>query len=128
MVEMATTMERGMRLSLSICSSGLVAVEQYFYWTRALTVAAHISIWREKYYWTSGGPGNFLPWPHEPGYLTVMTEVTSQIDQLIFELIKSNTYILVALSLVAVSWLLSWLILMKLGRKRALGCCNNGFV
>jgi len=80
-------------------------------------VAARITIWEGKYYWTSGGPGSFLPWPQEPGYLTVMTEVTSHIDRFIFELIKSNAYIPVALSLVAFSWLLSWLILMKLGRK-----------
>lgn len=97
---------------------GAVAgAEQFAYWGEALKVASHATIWGGIPCWTSGGPGAFLPWPHLPGMLTVMTPMTDPLDQVIFYLVISGLYVLVAVFITAFSGLLGWFVGRRLKLK-----------
>jgi len=81
---------------------------QYVYWSEAVRVAKSATIWQEKPYWTRGGPGSFFPWPMQPGPLTVMTPMTSSIDQLVFYLIRTWLFVPIAISLTLLFGYLGW--------------------
>ncbi len=88
----------------------VVGTEQFAYWVDALKVAGHATIWNESPYWTSGGPGAFLPWPRLPGMLTVMTPMTDPFDQAIFYLMRTGLYVLVAICITVFSILVGWFV------------------
>ena len=87
---------------------------QCAYWIEAIEVAQHATIFNGKAYWRSGGPGSFLPWPKQPGLLTVMTPMTDPTDQLIFYLIRTWLYIVIAVGMVALFGYLGW----RIGKTR----------
>jgi len=78
------------------------------YWARAVSVAKNATSVNGVVYWTSGGPGTFLPWPMDPGHLTVMTRMDSALDEFIFHLITSYAYVLVAIFVICLCGVWGW--------------------
>ena len=85
----------------------VAAIVQVIYWVRAVGVSRHASIvdGESEPHWNSGGAGSFLPWPKEPGMLTVITEMDST-DQVIYYLIHYWIFPFVALIFIVIFWLL----------------------
>ena len=89
--------------------SVVVGALQYTYWIEALRVAQSATIWRGSPYWTSGGPGTFLPWPREPGMLAVMTPMANPIDQFVFHLTQTQLFIPIAVGITLLFGCFGWL-------------------
>lgn len=90
------------------------AIMQAVYWFKALLVAKQVIYYDGQYWWRSGGPGAFLPWPKEPGMLTVLTPMSS-IDAFIYAfLIKLWLFIPSSLILTIALTLIGWFLGSKL--------------
>lgn len=83
------------------------ALYQCEYWSKALEVAKYLGEYDGELYWTRGGPGSFLPWPRNPGWLQVMT-ATTQIDKTMYFLTKTGLYMPLALCAVGITGYVGW--------------------
>ena len=101
-------LRRKLNVILAGLFGGAVGAFQLGFWNRALEVAGHAVLWRGEPFWTSGGPGSFLPWSREPGMLAVMTPMTNPFDQFIFHLIQTRMFVPLALCLAVLAGVVGW--------------------
>jgi hypothetical protein len=93
---------------VAICFGMIVGIEQRVYWSSAIAVSKHATMYGEESYWRSGGAGTFFPWPKEHGMLTVKTPM-NPVDSFIYiHLIETNLFIVVAVGITLFFALIGW--------------------
>jgi|GEM_PF-3647748 len=74
---------------------------QVAYWSAAASLSKHVSTELGEFRW-KGVTASFLPWPTVLGYSEYWAEL-SPIDSLVYLLVRTNLYVLVAILVIIAS-------------------------